>query len=334
MLAVANPQPVLIIKSPSENKAAKQFLGYEWSTRKGSEGIKYIGNGEAEDEDNPNRNQGIFKMQTPLFNPNDSSDSSKLNHLIRQNFQAASNPLQPEIPEHLQTFASLRPLHEMLDFSRTEFDKAIQTALAGKVEIVSKYPLVRLGTVAEISAGNSAPQERSAYHQGKYPFFRTSDVGAVHLSKNLTKVVDFLNDKGIVGLKLFKKGTILMPKSGASTYLNHRVIMGVDGYVVSHLAAIVANEKEVLTEFLYEVLTLIKAQDMKVNTDYPSLNVGDIESLKIPLPPKKIQTQIIAECQKIDQEYETSRMSIEAYRAKIAKIFSDLEVMAQNQSGG
>lgn len=125
-----------------------------------------------------------------------------------------------------------------------------------------------------------------------------------------------------------------MPKSGASTYLNHRVIMGVDGYVVSHLAAIVANEKEVLTEFLYEVLTLIKAQDMKVNTDYPSLNVGDIESLKIPLPPKKIQTQIIAECQKIDQEYETSRMSIEAYRAKIAKIFSDLEVMAQNQSGG
>ena len=222
----------------------------------------------------------------------------------------------------------------MLDFSRTEFDKTIQTALAGKIEIISKYPLVRLGNVAEISAGNSAPQERSAYHQGKYPFFRTSDVGAVHLSKNLTNVADYLNDRGIAGLKLFKKGTILIPKSGASTYLNHRVIMGIDGYVVSHLAAIVANEKEILTEFLYEVLTLIKAQDMKVNTDYPSLNVGDIESLKIPLPPKNVQEQIIAECQKIDQKYESSRMAIEEYRNKIAKIFSDLEVMARNLRGG
>ena len=334
MLAAANPQPVLIIKSPSEKKAVKQFLGYEWSTRKGSEGIKYIGSGEVEDEDNPNRNQGIFKIQTPLFNPNDLSDGSKLNHLIRQNFQAASNQIQSEIPEHLQAFASLRPLHEMLDFSRTEFDKTIQTALAGKIEIISKYPLVRLGNVAEISAGNSAPQERSAYHQGKYPFFRTSDVGAVHLSKNLTNVADYLNDRGIAGLKLFKKGTILIPKSGASTYLNHRVIMGIDGYVVSHLAAIVANEKEILTEFLYEVLTLIKAQDMKVNTDYPSLNVGDIESLKIPLPPKNVQEQIIAECQKIDQKYESSRMAIEEYRNKIAKIFSDLEVMARNLQGG
>ena len=334
MLAAANPQPVLIIKSPSEKKAVKQFLGYEWSTRKGSEGIKYIGSGEVEDEDNPNRNQGIFKIQSPLFNPNDLSDGSKLNHLIRQNFQATANQIQPEIPEHLQAFASLRPLHEMLDFSRTEFDKTIQTALAGKIEIISKYPLVRLGNVAEISAGNSAPQERSAYHQGKYPFFRTSDVGAVHLSKNLTNVADYLNDRGIAGLKLFKKGTILIPKSGASTYLNHRVIMGIDGYVVSHLAAIVANEKEILTEFLYEVLTLIKAQDMKVNTDYPSLNVGDIESLKIPLPPKNVQEQIIAECQKIDQKYESSRMAIEEYRNKIAKIFSDLEVMARNLRGG
>ena len=64
-----------------------------------------------------------------------------------------------------------------------------------------------------------------------------------------------------------------------------------------------------------------------------NLNTTRVAGIKIPLPPLDVQTQIIAECQKIDQEYETSRMSIEAYRAKIAKIFSDLEVMAQNQSG-
>ncbi|QEH51799.1 hypothetical protein FWK45_08530 [Histophilus somni] len=62
-----------------------------------------------------------------------------------------------------------------------------------------------------------------------------------------------------------------------------------------------------------------------------SSSIGEI---KIPLPPLDIQQQIIAECQKIDQEYETSRMAIETYRAKIAQIFSDLEVLAQNSSRG
>ena len=41
-LAQTNPQPVVIIKSPSDNKEQKQFLGYEWSSAKGNEGIKYL----------------------------------------------------------------------------------------------------------------------------------------------------------------------------------------------------------------------------------------------------------------------------------------------------
>ena len=56
--------------------------------------------------------------------------------------------------------------------------------------------------------------------------------------------------------------------------------------------------------------------------------------MDIPDIDKELQEKIVDECNILDQEYETSRMSIEAYRAKIAKIFSDLEVMAQNQSGG
>ena len=43
LLAKSNEQPVLIIKSPADNTANKRFLGYEWSSRKGDEGIKYIG---------------------------------------------------------------------------------------------------------------------------------------------------------------------------------------------------------------------------------------------------------------------------------------------------
>ena len=42
VMACDQPNPVLIIRSPTETKAIKQFLGYEWSSAKGDEGIKLI----------------------------------------------------------------------------------------------------------------------------------------------------------------------------------------------------------------------------------------------------------------------------------------------------
>ena len=39
------------------------------------------------------------------------------------------------------------------------------------------------------------------------------------------------------------------------------------------------------------------------------------------------EQQIVAECAKVDEEYKTSRMSIEDYRKKIAQVFEDLQVI-------
>jgi len=82
----------------------------------------------------------------------------------------------------------------------------------------------KLGDVCEIGAGNSAPQDKALFKNGCYPFFRTSDVGKIHFGK-IKQSADMLNNRGIQGMRLFRKGTILFPKSGASTFLNHRVLM-------------------------------------------------------------------------------------------------------------
>ena len=85
-----------------------------------------------------------------------------------------------------------------------------------------------LGDVAKIESGNPAPQELEYFEIGKYPFFRASDVAKEHISNNLQITKDKVNDKIISKLKIYKKGCILFPKSGASTLLNHRAIMGCD----------------------------------------------------------------------------------------------------------
>ena len=87
LMAVTNEYPVLIIQSPIENTAEKEFLGYEWSGAKGNEGIKYLGN-EVEDEDDTiSKNQGIHNIKTPMFDPSDFENTKKLNYYIRKNFK-------------------------------------------------------------------------------------------------------------------------------------------------------------------------------------------------------------------------------------------------------
>jgi type I restriction enzyme S subunit len=150
----------------------------------------------------------------------------------------------------------------------------------------------KLGEVCDIGAGNSAPQKKDYFADGKYPFFRTSDVGAIHIGR-ISDSNDHLNNRGTKGLKLFKRGTILLPKSGASTFLNHRVIMNIDGYVSSHLATIKTDEKILNNNFVFYFLQKIKAQNLIQDHKYPSLNLSIIGDIEIPIPPLYEQLRIV-----------------------------------------
>ncbi len=158
-----------------------------------------------------------------------------------------------------------------------------------------QYEMVKLGDVAEISSGNSAPQDQKLFENGVYPFCRTSDVGKVHISSNFSDIADRLNDEGIQGLTLFKKNTILIPKSGASTFLNHRVMLGIDSYVSSHLATIYTKQDKVLAKFLFYMLLKVDVKTLTSNSAYPSLKLSEVSNIEIPLPPMSVQEEIVKE---------------------------------------
>ncbi len=148
----------------------------------------------------------------------------------------------------------------------------------------------RLGDVCEILIGNSAPQEASCFEGGTYPFVRTSDVGGIHFGI-LNRSRDLLNDTGIKGMRLFRKGSILFPKSGASAFLNHRVMLGIDAFVSSHLAVIEPSEN-VDANYLLHCLMTVDTKNLLQNSAYPSLRRGDIAAIPIPLPSFAAQRRI------------------------------------------
>jgi type I restriction enzyme M protein len=192
------------------------------------------------------------------------------------------------------------------------------------IKIDSKWPMVRVGDICEISAGNTAPQDPNLFINGKYPFYRTYDVGAVHLSENLVNVRDWLNDDGIKGLKKIKKGTILFPKSGASTFLNHRAIMGYDGFVSSHLATIWAKSDKIHYKFLYYILIKVDSRDLTPDQNYPSLRLSEIENLQISLPPLEIQKEIVLQIEEEQKAVDACKKLIELNEQKIKSKISEV----------
>ena len=306
LLAKRNGQPVLIIKSPADNLGNKRFLGYEWSSRKGDEGIKYVGSVANVEDEELSLIKGIDSIQTPLFNPQDLGDSSRINSLVRSYFLGEVVP----IPEELKSYCSTFRLTDMLDFKSADWDAAIRTVAKDReqLSVHSKYPIVTLGSFpADIRKGKSITRKNAT--EGQYKVVAGGVSYAYHHNEYNRP-----------------EGTITISASGANA-----------GYVNQWKEKIFASDcttvnvdNPLSASYIYNYLKSKQDEIFKLarGAAQPHVYPDDIKGFPIPLPPMEIQRAIVEECAVVDAEYESSRMSIEEYRSKISKVFVELEVLA------
>ncbi|EAK8580202.1 restriction endonuclease [Campylobacter jejuni] len=290
-------QEVLIIKSPSDIKEQKKFLGYEWSNRKGDEGLKELHE----------------PYLSPLFERGNPQNETKLNTLIYKSFL---NTLDV-IPQELQTYATKARLVDMIDFEKVEFNKAISLNPSNLMQnemsnpfVNSKYELVEFGQLTK-SLGKGRRPASFADSNGKYPFIKSSRI----LEK--CNEYDFDIEALIIG-------------DGGSANIHY-----INGKFSSsdHTYIFINNKKNIILKFIYYV----------INSNLHILEVGFkgialkniaksfIQSLKIPLPPFEIQKQIVAECEKVEEQYNTIRMSVEEYQKLIKAMLQKCGIIEDNQ---
>lgn len=157
------------------------------------------------------------------------------------------------------------------------------------------WPSFRLDQVAEVAAGNPAPQEPSDFADDGSLFIRMQDVGRWHHTSNLTDSTDRVSADAISKhrLRLFTAGSVLIPKSGASVNLNHRAMLGCDAYVVSHLAIIVPDRRKLLPEYLYLWSLSYDPRSQAQTTSLPSLPLSLIKAATIQVPPLPDQRRVV-----------------------------------------
>ena len=126
-------QTTVIITAPADNKAQKEFLGYDWSNRKGNEGIQIITPG------------------GKMYDDADRVAQGTLAHSIKKSFDG----MAPSFNEEQATYASVVNTKNMLDYSRVNFNKALRTSVKKAFHISSKYPLVKLASVCDLNTSKT-----------------------------------------------------------------------------------------------------------------------------------------------------------------------------------
>lgn len=136
--ALTYQQQTVIITAPSDNAEQKEFLGYDWRNRKGSEGIQIITPG------------------GKLYDPENRKADGTLASAIKRSF----NGVLPAVDAEQQMYGSTVNTKDMLDFSRVAFNKNIRLRVEKEEAIQTKYPLIALGEICtSLIAGGDAPQD-------------------------------------------------------------------------------------------------------------------------------------------------------------------------------
>lgn len=303
-------QTTVIIKAPADNKEQKKFLGYDWSNRKGNEGIQIIIPG------------------GKLYNDSDRTAEDTLAYAIRQSF----NDLVPSFTTDMSDFGSVVNTKDMLEYSRIGFNKAIRINVDAVIKNTSKYSSVKLKDCVEVTSG--------LWTGEKYPLKKVKVIRNTNFTMsgkmNLVDVAEIDVEERALKTRTLEKGDIILEKSGGSqTQAVGRVVFfDIDGeFSYSNFTArLRVNNPNVLSKYLYLVLN--DYYQRKKTFGYQNgmgglknLDMDRYMNIPIPIPPTTIQQQIIDEYAKIDEEYNTTRMNIEDYRKKIESLFNSLEVI-------
>ena len=283
-------QTTVIINAPADNKSQKVFLGYDWSNRKGNEGIQIISPG------------------GKLYDDSNRTAEGTLACAIRQSY----NEIIPSFTEEQQTWASAVSTKDMLEFSRSSFNKAISIRPRKKISFLTKFELKPLLDFADIIKGSSITREEVV--EGDYKVVAGgTDFAYKHNQYNR------------------EKNIITVSASGANAgYVNFW-----DERIFASDCSTVQAKNVLETKWLFYYLKAIQTQiidSLQKGASQPHVYAEDIKTIPVPHINNDLQALIVENCEEIDREKEITNNSIKNQKNKIEALFLELDKYASGKN--
>ncbi|WP_445715519.1 restriction endonuclease subunit S [Flavobacterium sp.] len=289
---IAYPQKVVLVKS-GEKDAEKRFLGYEFSNRRGSEGIHPIQRGKN------------IEDCTQLFDADVFDNPTKASTYI---YKAFSGDYDLPIDEEMQNNVSRHNLVDMLTFDRVEFEKNISLSVKKKVKIESKWEIIRVSDICEIGRGRVINKKEIEENFGEYPVYssQTSNDG----------IFGFLNSYDFEGE--YVTWTTDGIYAGSVFYRNGKF------NCTNVCGTLKSKSKKINMQFLSLCLPLYTS-DYVVKVANPKLMNNVMAGIQIPLPPLDIQQKIVSEIEVLEAKEKKAKEEVEKLKFNISSSMVNLK---------
>lgn len=324
---------VAILQSPPEkigkksNKAeVVRFLGYDWSNRKGDEGIKYltskIQETETSDDDDDKDTEivqainSIKYIETPLYNPGDDNDVSKFSYALRKHIKDYCNKFsygtvikncEKPFAGEMDSLLQFTKLTDVIDFNRTTFNLAIRTNVEKKVEeVIYKAGIQSIGldSVANIEYGTRIVKKNA---EGTlYPVYGGG--GETFRTDNYNRENRYVISRFGMSPECIR-------------YVSGKFFLNDSGLTVKSMDDRLNDD--FLNLFLFSNQPSIFALGRGIAQK--NLDMNAFASFKVPLPSKLIQQEIVSECQNIDAEAQDAEVKIVELKEDINEIVADIK---------
>lgn len=259
---IAYPQKVVVVKTGSKNDE-KKFLGYEFSTRRGSEGIHPIQRDKTIDE------------CTMLYDPNSYENDKRASSYIYSAYKGKFKPIDETLKENI----SYSRLVDMLDFERTAFRNTISLNIKKKVVIESKWEITSLGSITKLYQPKTITSSELK-DEGAYKVFGANGVIGYYDQYNHEFEEVAITCRGAT--------------CGTVNFTEPKCWITGNAMVAQPLS------DALLKKYLYEALKYIDLSQSITGTAQPQITRENLSPVKIPLPPLDIQEQIVKECEDVD----------------------------------
>ncbi len=283
---IAFPQKIILTKSGQKNEE-KDFLGYEFSNRRGYEGIHPTQRGKSIDE------------CTKMYGFENQGDETKANSYV---YKAFLGNKDQKIHDSLKRNIFVMNLIEMINFDRFDFEKNISLVLKKKIKVEDIWNtknIVLLGEIANIKKGTSITQNNVV--EGNIPVIAGGQTPAYFH--------DISNRNGNI---------ITISASGAyAGFVNYffNPIFASDCNTIQS-----KDESNIPTKLIFEILKSIQEEiySLQRGQAQPHVYGEDLENIKIPLPPKKIQEIILEDINELEQKQKINKLEIQKLRKSIS----------------
>lgn len=325
-------QKIVLVKT-GQKKEEKLFLGYEFSNRRGNEGIHPIQRGKKIDD------------CTQLYDPTIFDNPDKASTYIYKAF--TENNFDLVIPENLQKNVSYQNLIDMLTFDRVDFEKRISLSAKKKVKFESKWDTEILENIVTFQSGL---WEGKKGELTKVKVLRNTNFKLNNGKLSYDNIAEINVEAKQLENRSLLFGDIILEKSGGSeTQAIGRVVLfdNKDDSIYSYsnfcsrirVKDIHQNNPIYVWLLLNQFYKLGGTIPLQNGVRLLNIDLSGYKSIKIPLPPKEIQEKIVSEIEVIEKEETKAIEKIVKHRTEITQLLisdgedKDLEEICDMKAG-